>query len=142
MIRSALLLAVLLSSAVVEASITASAGDALNFSDGSCFTKTRNGGVTNICSTTRTWCVSDYITSSGSKNVVVNGFIPNGGSTFTCSSIAVSQTGVLFQSDSSTLNVINQNSNMPAMTVSVQTNGALNVCCNLTPRSRLNTVNY
>ena len=61
-----------------EAAMTAFDGHALNPGDANCFSASTAGIVTNLCSGSRRYCVSDYITSSGGHPVRIDGFRPNG----------------------------------------------------------------
>ena len=125
-----------------EAAMTAFDGHALNPGDASCFSASTAGIVTNICSGSRRYCVSDYITSSGGHPVRIDGFRPNGGS-LSCFSNAVNEFGTIVSfTGIKSLNVVNQSAALALGTVNVPSYGSLMVCCDLSTGASFETANF
>jgi hypothetical protein len=131
-----------------QAAISAAAGSASNAGDSGCFVRISDRGittgqVTNTCADQRRrWCVSDFIATSGSKSVVVNGFLAPGSTGMPCTASAIDKSGSIVSSSTRTLSTFGSNVDLPVGSVSVPPYGALTVCCDMPPSSRLNTINY
>ena len=128
-----------------HAAVTASTGHAKFAGDVACFQRDDAGRVTNTCAGgdggRRTWTLGDYISTSGSKSVVVNAYIP-GGTSINCGALAVSRTGAVVGSSFRSLTSFGVDANLPAMTVTVPSYGALSIVCDVPQGGRINTVNF
>jgi hypothetical protein len=147
--RLATIVGVLAAGISANAATTGITGRPQFNNDAGCFTFSQTGQVTqqNCPGTRRTWCVSEYIESSGSKLVQVNGFQPaqpDSSLLMSCTARGVTREGNTNGNASSTglWNVVNTDGNLPTMTVSVPSFGSLVVCCNMGPGSTINTINF
>lgn len=123
-----------------EASVTAMAGLAQNPSEDTCFTNSF-GTISNQCAGVRQWCVSSFV-SAGAHQASVVGLRPNGG-TLACHAVAVSSDGRPFSGTANrSLGVVDVDATLNVGSVSVPSGGAMYVCCDLSTRARIDTVNF
>ena len=120
-------------------------GTAFINADAGCFLKSQAGTVVNGCGNQppRTWCMGEYISSSGTKTVTVNALVPLSQQTkLVCTARAVNRQGTPVSQASATSQFFDVSADLPAMSVSVPAFGSLVVCCNLGFATRINTMNF
>lgn len=125
-----------------QAAMTAFDGHAINASEAGCFFNSTTGSVTNICTGVRRYCVSDYITSSGSHPVRIDGFRPSSGS-LSCFASSVNEFGsIVTFTGIKSLNIVDQSAALALGNVSVPSFGSLMVCCDLSQNAIIETANF